>query len=219
MNRYVVASAIALTLFAIPTTWAASPLEPEDTFFAPPRNRTLKNYSWIEPLERRALMVEDIVTVEVDEKAEMTANARFNRNKTATLKAELKEFLRINESGNLGNAADNQPTIDANLNGRLQQQGQLTEQEGVRYRIAAKVTEVLPNGNVILEGRKEMRTGRDVWIYRLSGEIHSDKITRAGTCRTENIYNLMIYKDPKGKVSDSTKRPWGTRLYDLIFPF
>ncbi len=181
----------------------------------------MRDYSWIyiDAPAPREIKVHDIITILVDEKSEVTVNSRFNRQRTSTLKAELKEFIRIGKTGNLATAASNQPTIDANLQGRLQSTGGMTDQEGIRYRIAATVVDVRPNGNLVLEARKSIRTNRDVWEYSLTGEIRSEDISRNNTALSENIATLIIDKKSKGKVFASTKRPWGTFLYDVFFPF
>jgi flagellar L-ring protein precursor FlgH len=196
-------------------------LPPSDEFFAPDPNLRMRDLSWtfIDVPEPRIIHVHDILTIVVDEKAELTANSRFNRTRNVSLKAELKEFMRINDEGNLGNAAENQPTIDAAMNERAQTSGQSPEQEGVRYRIAAMVVDIRPNGNLVLEARKSVRSNDDVWHYRLTGEVASDKVNRDGTTLSENVYNIDIQRDSDGKTSDSTGLKWGSRLYDMFFPF
>jgi flagellar L-ring protein precursor FlgH len=206
----------------VPRAVAPTPmLPPSGEFFAPDPNLRIRDVSWtfIDVPEPRIVHVHDIVTIVVDEKAEITANSRYNRTRNISLKAELKEFMRINQEGNLGNAAENQPTIDSALNERAQTSGQSTDQEGVRYRIAAMVVDIRPNGNLVLEARKSVRSNHDTWHYRLTGEVPSDKVNRDGTTLSENIYDLNIQRDSDGKVSNSTGLKWGSRLYDIVFPF
>lgn len=186
-----------------------------------PKPALLKDYSliYVPPPEPIVVKVHDIITILVDEKSSVTVDSRFNRNRMATLKAELKEFLRIDEKGNLAPAALNSPKIDAQLQGRLQSNGQLADREGIQYRIAAIVVDIRPNGNLILEARKSIRTNHDVWEYRLTGEIRSKDVNRDNTALSENVANLDIVKHQRGKVYQSTKRPWGVVLYDWFFPF
>ncbi|GAB4150879.1 MAG: hypothetical protein Tsb009_25970 [Planctomycetaceae bacterium] len=187
----------------------------------PLRDRRLRDFAWhyIDSPRPRKIMVHDIITITVDEKSQVTLRSGFDRQRTANLKAEIKEFLRIGERNRLSTAASNQPTIDTNLTGRLQSTGRVTNQEGIQYRIAATVVDVLPNGNVVLEARKSIRTDNDVWQFSLTGIISSANITRDSTALSEHIANLKIVKKRNGKVFDSTKRPWGVWLYDLLFPF
>ena len=184
-------------------------------------DRRTRDFSWmhIDPPRIRQIMVHDIITIIVDEKSEVTLRSGFDRQRTSNLKAELKEFMRIGKRGNLATAAPNQPTIDANLTGRSTNSGRATTQEGIRYRIAATVVDVLPNGTVVLEARKSIRTDHDIWQFSLTGLIRSADVRRDNTALSENIANLDIIKKRDGKVFDSVKRPWGVRLYDLFFPF
>ena len=185
------------------------------------RPRKLNEYSWIhvEQPEPRLVKVHDIVTIVVDEKSEVTLNSRYNRQRNGILKAEIKEFLRIDSAGNLAPAALDGPKIDTQLQSRLQSMGQVTDQEGIRYRIAATVVDVLPNGNLVLEARKAIRTNDDVWEYQLTGMIRSQDINNDNTALSENVANLSIEKTQRGKVFDATQRTWGLRLYDWLFPF
>lgn len=192
-----------------------------DLYTYDPKPTLLKDYSliYVPPPEPIVVKVHDIVTILVDEKSSVTVDSRFNRNRMAILKAELKEFLRIDEKGNLAPAALNSPKIDTQLQGRLQSNGQLADREGIQYRIAAIVVDIRPNGNLILEARKSIRTNHDVWEYRLTGEIRSKDVNRDNTALSENVANLDIVKHQRGKVYQSTKRPWGVVLYDWFFPF
>ena len=183
--------------------------------------KRIRDYSWIYidtpvPLE---IKLHDIVTIIVDEKSEVIMNSRFNRQRMSKLKAELKEFVRLGNRGNLINAAVNAPTIDAQLQGQLNSTGQLTDQEGIKYRIAATVVAVLPNGVLQLEAKKKIQTQDDVSEYTLTGELRASDVAPDNTASSENIASLNIVKNQNGRVYDSTKRNWGYRLYDLLSPF
>lgn len=205
----------------VPASGGAPFADEIDYVIRPPAPLTVRDYSWIfiDPPPPRQIRLHDIVSIVVDEKSEVTLRSGFNRQRTVNLKAELKEFIRFSEKGNLTNAAANQPTIDTNLNGQMRTLGRVTDQEGIRYRIAATVVNVLPNGVVVLEAHKSIRTDRDVWQFTLTGKIRSEDIRRDNSALSENIADLQIVKSRAGKVYDSTKRGWGTRLYDLLWPF
>jgi flagellar L-ring protein precursor FlgH len=182
----------------------------------------VRDYSWIyvDPLPPPTpIKVHDILTIEVDEKAEVIVNSRFNRQRNGTFKMELKEFVKLAEGPKLLNAAENSPTIDSNLQNRLQTIGQLTDSEGITYKIAATVVDVLPNGTIVLEARKSIRTNQDFFEYRLTGKVDKGKIKPDRTTRSEDIADLKIERVQRGKVFDSTKTNWGTRILDIINPF
>lgn len=165
------------------------------------------------------IKVHDIIMIEVDEKAEVIVNSRFTRQRNGAFTAQLKNFIRIGPEGNLEPTASNSPSIEATLQNRLQALGNLTDQEGITYKIGATVMDVLPNGNLILEARKSIRTNQDFFEYRLTGTVPASAISANRTVRTEKIADLNITRKQKGKVFDSTKVGWGTMILDVIWPF
>lgn len=212
---------LLLALSRVSELPAQESMIPLTTSIAKHRPRRIRDYSWIyiDAPQPREIKVHDIVTVIVDEKSQVTLNSRFNRTRSGNLKAELKDFMRLSEDGNLTNAAPTQPSIDATLQSRLSSTGDLTDREGIQYRIAATVVDVLPNGNIVLEARKTIRTNWDVWEYSLTGMLRSEDIAKDNTALSGNIATLNIVKRQRGKVYDSTKRPWGILLYDWFTPF
>lgn len=185
----------------------------------PPLRRRDVSWIYIDRPRPRKVGIHDIVTVIVDEKSEMLHNTRFNRQRNAIFKAQLKEFIRLNEEGNLDNAALNSPTIDAQLRSQLQSFGQSQTQEGLKYRIAATVVDLLPNGTLVLEARKSINTPDDIWEYRLTGRIRTQDIAGNNTVVSENIAELKIEKKQVGKIEDSTKRGILGKVYDFLLPF
>jgi flagellar L-ring protein FlgH len=181
-----------------------------------------EDYSWIHippPPEPEKIMVHDIIMIEVDEKSEVIVNSRFNRQRNGAFKAQLSSFIRVGDDLTLENVAANQPTIDGTLQNRLQTIGQATDQEGITYKIAATVVDVLPNGTLVLEARKGIVSNQDHFEYRLSGKIDSRRITPNRTARSIHVADLQIERTQRGKIFDSTKVNWGTRVLDVVWPF
>lgn len=186
-----------------------------------PRPLRRRDVSWVyidRPRPKR-VGVHDIITVVVDEKSEVTQNSRFNRTRNAIYTAQLSEWLRINSKGDLDVAASNVPGINGTLQSRLQSMGQGLSTEGMKYRIAATVVDILPNGTLILEAHKSIRTNTEVWDYSLTGRIRSQDVAGNNEVRSENIADLMISKSEQGKIYDSTKRGFVQRFYDFFLPY
>jgi flagellar L-ring protein precursor FlgH len=181
----------------------------------------MRDCSWIlidAPPPRR-VKVHDIVTVIIDEKSEVTQNSRFDRQRNIVFRAQLREFLRIGTSGNLRPAALDQPSIDTQLRSQMNSYGTAKTNEGLKYRIGATVVDVLPNGTLVLEARKTIRTDAEVWEYSLTGRCRTEDINANNTLVSENVADLNISKILHGKVRDSAERGWLTALYDLLLPF
>lgn len=188
---------------------------------APLDSPRLRDMSWIwigSPPPRR-VRVHDIITVIVDEKSEVTQDSRFNRQRNAILKAQLREFVRLDDMLRLKPAAKNQPTIDTQLRSQLNSFGVANSREGMKYKIAATVVDVLPNGTLILEARKSLQTNGDLWEYSLTGRIRSEDVGANNTVLSENVADCVIIKREQGKIRDSTKRGGLLWLYDKLLPF
>ena len=220
MNRHLLLTA-PLAVLAVPTMACAQP----GPYINPTGAPMMQDYSWIylEPAPPPPqIKVHDIVTIEVDEKAEVIVNSRFNRQRNGSYTAELKEFIRlVNNDGyqKVVPAAASQPTVDATLTNRLQTIGQSTDLEGITYKIGATVVDILPNGTLVLEARKSIRTNQDFFEYRLTGRVDKAKISPTRSARTEDIAELRIERKQRGKVFDSTKVNWGGRILDTLLPF
>ncbi len=189
-------------------------------YIAPPP-QSIKDFSLIyvaepEPHEFKA---QDIIEVIVDEKASTTSRSLFNRQKTANMKAEIKELIRLDDENRLRSAAKDGPTIDTSLTARIQSIGQINDSEGMQYRISVLIEDVLPNGNLVIAGRKEIVYNKEVWNYRVHGIIRKEDVSPNNTVLSSKIVNGGVVKNTKGKVYDSTKRSWGVRVLDVIFPF
>lgn len=195
---------------------------PSGPFILSPTQSLVRDHSFIHidaPPAPSLIKVHDILTIEVDEKAEVIVNSRFNRQRNGSYKAEIKDFVRFAAGPRLLTASDNTPAIDTTMSNRLQTIGQATDSEGITYKIAASVVDVLPNGTIVLEARKSIRTNQDLFEYRLTGRVDRGKIKPDRTARTEDIAELQIERLQRGKIFDSTKVNWGTRILDTLSPF
>ncbi|HLJ12167.1 MAG TPA: flagellar basal body L-ring protein FlgH [Planctomycetaceae bacterium] len=187
----------------------------------PPRPLRRRDLSWIyiDRPRPRKVAVHDIITVVVDEKSESTQNSRFNRQRNSIFTAQLREWLRINSNGDLDVAAGNAPGINAQLRSQMQSFGTGLTQEGLKYRIAATIVDILPNGTLILEAHKSIRTDDAIWEYSLTGRIRTQDVAGNNTVLSENIADMNIIRRLHGKIPDSTKRGIITKLYDWFLPF
>lgn len=182
----------------------------------------VRDMSWVyvdAPPLPPEIKVHDIITIEVDEKAEVIINSRFNRQRNGSFTAQLKSFVRLDQDGNLEPAATNSPAISGTLQNRLQTIGTGTDTEGITYKIGATIVDVRPNGTLVVEARKTLHSNQDFFEYRLTGVVDRGSIKANKTVRTESFADLDIVRMQRGKIFDSTKVNWGTRILDIIWPF
>ncbi|HCS52340.1 MAG TPA: hypothetical protein DIW81_12230, partial [Planctomycetaceae bacterium] len=100
---------------------------PMPTYQLPPPSVRDFSLIYIDEPPPKEYMINDIVTVIVSERSEVTLNSRFNRQRTSTFKSELKDFVRLGDGLRLENSATTSPAIDASQQERLQTTGQVTD--------------------------------------------------------------------------------------------
>ena len=85
--------------------------------------------------------------------------------------------------------------------------------------IAARITEILPNGNLSLFGRRAMKVNGEVQYISVSGVLRPGDITADNRVKSTYLADSRIEYYGKGVLADKQKPGWGTRLMDNVWPF
>ncbi|MCA8962682.1 MAG: flagellar basal body L-ring protein FlgH, partial [Planctomycetes bacterium] len=85
--------------------------------------------------------------------------------------------------------------------------------------VAATVTEVLPNGNVVLEASRERTVGAETTIIKLRGVAPMSAVTTDLTLSSDRIAELKLEMSGEGAVTARTRRTWLQVVVDWIWPF
>src|SRR5204862_3593709 len=83
-------------------------------------------------------------------------------------------------------------------------------------KIAVTVKQVLPNGNLVIEGQRMVTVNKDLQIYKLSGIVRRQDIRIDNTILSENVADAKITTDGKGLIGDRQRRGILTRLLDWL---
>lgn len=179
--------------------------------------------------DQRAARVGDIVTVVVNIADKATANNASNRTRATTETAGLTNLLGTEVSGNgtsSGSMIENifrGATPGALVNGTSTSSyagaGKIQRDETVTSQIAAIVTQVLPNGNLVVQGRQEVRVNYEVRELLISGVVRPEDITATNTVEHTKIAEARISYGGRGQLTDVQQPRYGTQLFDIIFPF
>ncbi|HLK16281.1 MAG TPA: flagellar basal body L-ring protein FlgH [Fimbriimonadaceae bacterium] len=158
-------------------------------------------------MDRIARHEGDIVTVVIQENSNSSYTAS-----TSTSKSDKNSITNgIPLLQGLLAAASTGATSGTSGTGQTTNTGVLTAQMSVI------VKKVLPNGNLVIEGTRAIKTNKDTQTFKLTGVIRQDDIRSDNTVLSASINDAHIEVDGKGQIADRQRRGILTRLLDWLF--
>jgi flagellar L-ring protein precursor FlgH len=171
--------------------------------------------------DQRASRVGDILTVliQIDDSAK-TSN-ETDTSKTSANTVGVPNFLGLESSLGrvLPKAFVPKTAIATNSSLVTAGSGGIQRQEQITLTIAAVVTQVLPNGNLVIQGRQEVETNNDTRVLTVAGIVRPEDITSANTIMHTQIAEARINYGGKGDIAAVQKVPGGTALLQRFTPF
>ena len=95
----------------------------------------------------------------------------------------------------------------------------MNRQEQVKLQVAALVTQVLPNGNMVVQGHQEFRVNFEVRELQLTGVIRAQDITSTNTVDYTKLAEARISYGGRGQLTDIQQPRYGQQLFDILQPF
>src|SRR5690606_8335727 len=126
----------------------------------------------------KEVRVHDILSIRVDMGARVSSDVQFQRRRTSQYDAQLNDWIDLDGLRAMKPAAmaDGEPRAQGNLNYLNRVTGDLETTESIKFEIAATVSAIHPNGNLVLEAHRTVRNNNELWMHSLSG-----------ICRREDI--------------------------------
>lgn len=171
--------------------------------------------------DQRASKVGDVVTVDIKFETEAKIDSTFQVARTTSqtlavpnmygyekyLPKIFPDAVKPNALVNVGSS----PSVDA--------QGKRKSKDTMETKIAATIIQILPNGNMVLQGRRELRISGEVRTLELRGIIRREDIAAGNRIKYSKIAEARISDVTKGEMSDLNQVPWGQEVLDKILPF
>ena len=171
--------------------------------------------------DQRAASVGDLVTVlvAIQDNAQMQNTTTRERQGTDTLGLPRLLGLETSITRLLPNIVDPSRLIQTNGEQTTSGTGSIRRTETVALRVAATVTQVLPNGNLVVAGRQQVRVNHELRDLQVSGIIRPQDTGSDNTVRHDRLAEARIAYGGRGTVSDVQSPRVGQQLLDIILPF
>jgi len=100
-----------------------------------------------------------------------------------------------------------------------QGQGSINRSEQIRLSVAAVVTAVLPNGNLMLRGSQEIRVNYELRVLTIAGIARPRDIGKDNMISYDKIAEARVSYGGRGRLSEVQQPAWGQQAYDIFAPF
>ena len=171
--------------------------------------------------DQRARRVGDILTVNIDINDRAQTQNTTQRNRTNSASGGVTNFFGLENS--LGRAFpggfDPANMIGTEGEANASGSGSVNRSERVSLTVAAVVTAVMPNGNMVIQGRQEVRTNREVRELTVAGIVRPEDISSANTIAHTQIAEARISYGGRGDISRVQASPAAQSLVERFSPF
>ena len=170
---------------------------------------------------RRAREVGDILTVivEIDEEAEIGSQAQRGRQSERSFGVGALFGLPQWAAGRLPGGAGVEEAVELGGGTQTTGGGTLRREDRVTLRLAARVTERLANGDLVVEGRQSVRVGSERRLLHAAGIVRPEDISRANTVTHDKMAEADIGYVGRGALDRTTRPRIGARVLDALTPF
>jgi flagellar L-ring protein FlgH len=178
------------------------------------------NYGYTEVEPPKELKVHDLVTVMVDESAQVLSEGEVDRKKKANGKFSLDDWILFDGFAVIPDPqSKGDPKITGNMENKYRAEGELETRESMQFRIACEIVDIRPNGTIVLEGRRFIQNNTEQWELSLTGIARPEDILPNNTVLSEDLASLRINKREAGHVRDGYRRGWLLKVLDRYQPF
>jgi flagellar L-ring protein precursor FlgH len=169
--------------------------------------------------DRRARAVGDILTIVVQETTTATKANTTKTAKNTSLDAAINSFLYSPAGSSFLTKNGQMPAINMASKNTFDGGGSINNSERMNARIAVRVVEVLPNGSLVIEGRRQTKFSGETTDAVLRGVVRAEDVSSQNTVLSYNVADAAIQYLSKGVVTDSQRKGWFSKIWDKVSPF
>ncbi|EAQ01990.1 flagellar L-ring protein precursor [Pseudooceanicola batsensis HTCC2597] len=174
--------------------------------------------------DQRATKVGDIltITIEIDDQAQLSnstdrersGNSEFTKPQFFGYASKLHKILPGVGAGQVPD-----PLVQSSSSTTASGSGSIARNETISLKVAALVVQMLPNGNMVVAGRQEVKVNEELRELRVAGIIRPEDIATNNTIPYEKIAEARITYGGEGSLSRQQSRSYGEDIVDIVLPY
>jgi flagellar L-ring protein precursor FlgH len=165
----------------------------------------------------RAMHIGDVITVNVTVADTAKLQNSTTRTRTNSDDANLTNFFGLESV--LPSALNPSSLVKMGSDNSNVGTGAIQRAESISMTLAALVAQVLPNGNLVIDGHQQVRVNNELRDMRLSGIVRREDITQDNTVNLSQIAEARVIYGGQGTMSDVQQPRYGSQLLDIILPW
>ena len=166
--------------------------------------------------DQRAHQVGDILTITVNITDKANIANETQRSRSGTEDSNITSFFGVKKVPGT-NTSGNMLTTDSTSS--TDGKGSITRQEALQTNVAAVVTQLLPNGNLVVEGKQEIRVNYEIRELVVAGIVRPEDIQSDNTIDSSKIAQARIAYGGRGQITDVQQPRYGQQVLDVLLPF
>ncbi len=197
--------------------------DPIPMAFPPPPTRSFAS-TWDQGTQSlyrsiRASKVGDVVTVTIAMNDKAQFDNQTDRSRKSAQQAGLDVAVAAEGFGWSGAAGSAMGDLTMNSDTAAKGKGSIDRSEKLQLQVAAVVTEVMPNGNLMISGSQEILVNYEVRVLNVAGMVNPLDISGRNLISYDKIAEARISYGGRGRLMDVQQPAWGQRIYDVVAPF
>jgi flagellar L-ring protein precursor FlgH len=168
--------------------------------------------------DQRAHQVGDILTIKVNITDKAIIDNETKRSRVASDDSNITNFFGKSKVP-IMNTPVPTPVFTADSNTSTDGKGSVNRSEALQTNVAAVVTQVLPNGNLVIEGKQEIRVNFEMRELVVAGIVRPEDIESDNTIDSSKIAQARIAYGGRGQITDMQQPRYGQQVLDVLLPF
>lgn len=170
--------------------------------------------------DNRAKTVGDIITVNVSVSITANTSANTSAKQTNNSKAGISGLLNLTDNlTHVGLTTGSAGLLDTDSDRSFSGAGSTDRSDSLNTTMAATVTQVLPNGHMVIRGKREVVLNYEKQMMEIAGIVRPEDVSANNTISSNQIAQARVSYGGKGTVNEVQQKKWGVRFLDRWMPF